>query len=81
MTTITVQELQAHTSDIVRRIGNNSQPLAITDGGEVLAIIASPKFYPSLRRRRTLLPEYAELLAAAPVGNVTADLDMVRGDR
>jgi len=81
VTTITVQELHARTADVVRRIGRSSQPLAITDHGRVVAILAAPDFYRPQPRRRTLLPEYAGLLANPSVGDVIADLDFVRGDR
>jgi hypothetical protein len=47
----------------------------------VVAILAAPDFYRPQPRRRTLLPEYAGLLANPSVGDVIADLDFVRGDR
>ncbi|WP_169809651.1 type II toxin-antitoxin system Phd/YefM family antitoxin [Terrimicrobium sacchariphilum] len=82
MTTISVEELQAHTSDIVRRVVKSSQPIAITDSGEVVAIhTATPNISHSRSRQRTLLPEYAELMASPPTSDVIADLNATRGDR
>lgn len=79
---ITIEELHAQTAEYVRRAGRGRAPLPVTDRGKVVAALVPPNLLPPRRRRRTILPEYAKLLARARVSSsVLDDLDAVRGDR
>ena len=79
---ITIKELHAQTGEHVRRAGRGRAPLSVTDRGKVVAALVPPHLVPPRRRRRTILPEYAKLLARARVSSdVLDDLDAVRGDR
>jgi len=78
---ITIKELHAQTGDHVRRAGRGRTPLAVTDRGRVVAALVPLNLLPQNRRRRTVLPEYAALLARRSSTDVLGDLDAVRGDR
>jgi len=78
---ITIKELHAHTEGHVRRAGRGRTPLAVTDRGRVVAALIPPNLLPQRRRRRTVLPEYAALLARGASTDVLGDLDAVRGER
>lgn len=77
--TITIKELHAHTGAHVRRAAR--APIRVTDRGELVAVLAGPHLVPAARRQRTLLPEYAALLAKKPGRGVLDDLAALRGDR
>lgn len=78
---ITIKELHATTGEHVRRAGNARTPILITDRGEPVAVLANPGLLKARRRQRTLLPEFATLMARAPGRDLADDLDAVRGDR
>jgi antitoxin (DNA-binding transcriptional repressor) of toxin-antitoxin stability system len=78
---ITIKQLHAKTGEEVRRAGRSRDPLVITDRGKVVALLVAPQLLPPRRRQRTLLPEYAKLLAKPWKGDVLADLDAIRGGR
>ena len=78
---ITIKELHAQTGEHVRRAGRGRLPVPVTDRGKVVAALGPPNLLPSGRRRRTVLPEYAALLARRKSNDVLRDLDAVRGDR
>jgi prevent-host-death family protein len=78
---ITIKELHATTGDCVRRAGAGRAPVIVTDRGEAVAVLASPAMLKPRRRRRTLLPEYAAMMARNQSNDVLDDLDSVRGDR
>jgi prevent-host-death family protein len=78
---ITIKELHATTGDCVRRAGAGRTPVVVTDRGEAVAVLASPALLKGRRRRRTLLPEYAAMMARNRSNDVLDDLDSVRGDR
>lgn len=78
---ITIKELHAKTGEQVRKAGKSRTPIAVTDHGKLVAVLASPHHLRPARRQRTLLPEYAALLAKKSKGSVLEDLDTVRGDR
>ena len=79
--TITIKQLHAKTGEAVRRAGRSRRPIAVTDHGKLVAVLAAPHLYRANPRRRTLLPEYARLLRKAPSHDVLDDLNAVRGDR
>ena len=81
MARITIKELHAKTGEAVRKAGKSRQPIAVTDRGKLVAVLASPHLYTGKVRRRTLLPEYAKFLAKHDTNDVLEDLDAVRGDR
>lgn len=81
MVAITIKELHSKTGEQVRKAGESRRPVAVTDRGKLVAVLASPRFYRTLPRRRTLLPEYAALLTSAGGDDVLEDLAAVRGDR
>ncbi|MDD4932842.1 MAG: hypothetical protein PHO89_05175 [Methylacidiphilaceae bacterium] len=81
MATITIKQLHAKTGEEVRKAGKSRKPVAITDHGKLVAMLAAPHLYRSPGRRRVLLPEYAALLAKAGGNDLLDDLDAVRGDR
>ena len=81
MATITIKELHAKTGEEVRKAGKSRQPIAVTDHGKLVAVLAPPHLYRSAARRRVLLPEYAALFGKAGQNDVLDDLDAVRGDR
>ncbi|MEO6245655.1 MAG: hypothetical protein ABIQ12_09475 [Opitutaceae bacterium] len=76
---ITIKQLHARTGPHVRRAARS--PVKVTDRGKLVAVLAGPHLLTTKRRARTLLPEYAALLAKPPSDDVLADLDAVRGDR
>lgn len=79
--TITIKELHAKTGELVRRAGKSRSPIAVTDRGKLVAVIMAPHRYQATSRRRTVLPEYAKLLAKVRSDDVLDDLNAVRGDR
>jgi len=81
MVTITIKELHAKTGEEVRKAGKSLHPVAVTDRGKLVAVLAPPQLCRVTPRRRTLLPEYKAILAKAGAGDVLEDLDAVRGDR
>lgn len=81
MATITIKELHAKTGEEVRRAGKSRNPVAITDHGKLVAVLAAPHLYRPTSRRRVLLPEYAALLKKTGANDVLEDLAAVRGDR
>lgn len=81
MATITIKELHAKTGEEVRKAGKNRKPVAVTDHGKLVAVLAAPHLYRSQPRQRTLLPEYAALLAKTRGNDALDDLDVVRGNR
>ena len=81
MASITIKELHATTGEHVRRAGASRTPIWVTDRGEPVAVLASPSLLRTRRRRRTLLPEFAALMARQPGEDLQADLDAVRGER
>lgn len=81
MPSITIKELHATTGEHVRRAGAARTPVVITDRGEPVAVLANPNLLSKRRRVRTLLPEFAAMMARAPGHDLQDDLDAVRGDR
>ena len=81
MATITIKQLHAKTGEEVRKAGRSRKPVAVTDRGKLVAVLAAPHLYGPTSRRRILLPEYATLLLKAGKGLVLEDLDAVRGNR
>ncbi len=81
MATITIKELHAKTGEEVRKAGKSRKPVAVTDHGKLVAVLAPPHLYRSAVRRRVLLPEYTTLLAKVGENGVLDDLDAVRADR
>lgn len=81
MATITIKELHAKTGEEVRKAGKSRKPVAVTDHGKLVAVLAAPHLYRSSARHRTLLPEYAALLAKPKGDDVLEDLAAVRGER
>ena len=81
MPSITIKELHATTGDLVRRAGSSRVPVLVTDRGRPVAVLANPALLKPRRRKRTLLPEFAALMARKSGNDVLDDLDAVRGDR
>ena len=78
---LTIKELHAKTGEHVRAAGRSRTPVPVTDRGRLVAVLVSPELLPKKRRSRTLIREYAALLAKSQSGNVLEDLDAVRGER
>jgi len=53
----------------------------VTDRGRLVAALIPAQLLPKKRRNRTLIPEYAALLAESRSNDVLEDLDVIRGDR
>jgi prevent-host-death family protein len=81
MAKITIKELHAKTGEAVRKAGKSRQPIAVTNRGKLVAVLAPLHLYTGKTRRRTLLPEYKKLLAKSGAANVLDDLDAMRGYR
>jgi prevent-host-death family protein len=81
VTSITIKELHRLTGESVRRAGASRVPVTVTDRGEPVAVIANPSLLKPRRRKRTLLPEFKDLMAKSPGNDVAEDLDAVRGER
>ena len=78
---ISIKALHDTTGEHVRRSGRSRVPLTITDRGKPVAVLANPALLRPRRRKVTLLPEFEALMARAPGGDLSEDLDAVRGDR
>ena len=78
---ISIKELHAKTGARVRQAGAARSPIQVTDHGRLVAVLASPHLLPPKRARRTLLPEYAALLARHSSTDVLDDLNAIRGSR
>lgn len=78
---ITVKQLHDDTGRSVRRAGAAKRPVAITDRGELVAVLANPSLVRPVTRKRVPLAEYEAMMARAPVDDVQAALDEIRGDR
>jgi antitoxin (DNA-binding transcriptional repressor) of toxin-antitoxin stability system len=77
---ITIKELHATTGEHVRRIGASRSPVIVTDRGQPVAVLANPSLLKPRRRHRTLLPEFAALMAQTPGNDLLDDLNAVRGE-
>lgn len=80
MGSITIKELHATTGEHVRRAGESRTPMVVTDRGQPVAVLANPALLTPRRRTRTLLPEFAAMMARKPGRDLQTDLDTVRGD-
>jgi prevent-host-death family protein len=78
---ITIKELHTKTGEYVRRAGRSRVPIYVTDRGKLVAVLVSPAMLPERRRHRTLIPEYAALLARSRSADVLEDLNAIRSDR
>lgn len=78
---LTIKQLHAQTGVHVRKAGASRAPVIITDRGQPVAALTSPSLLKPRRRQRTLLPEFAALMARRPGHDVLEDLAAVRGDR
>jgi prevent-host-death family protein len=78
---ISIKELHAATGEQVRRAGAGRTPITVTDRGQPVAVLANPSLLPKRRRSRTLLPEFAAMMARQPGNDLQEDLDAIRGDR
>lgn len=81
MGTVTIKELHAKTGEEVRKAGKSRKPVAVTDHGKLVAVLAAPHLCRPSARHRSLLPEYEAFLAKTGRDDVLEDLDAVRGDR
>lgn len=81
MLSITIKKLHETTGEWVRRAGASRLPVLVTDHGKPVAILASPSLFKPKRRKRTLLPEYKNLMAKKPGADLMEDLNAVRGER
>ena len=79
MQSITIKELHQSPDKHVRQAAASHSPVIVTDHGKPVAVLASPAFVKSKRRKRTLLPEFKALMAKAPSGDTLDDLNAVRG--
>jgi len=81
MPTLTIKEIHDNTGPCIMRAGAARRPVAITDCGELVAVLANPSLVQPVSRKRILLPEY-EAIMALPTGNsIQAALDEIRGER
>jgi hypothetical protein len=80
-TVFTIKQLHDDTGRLVRRAGAAKRPIAITDRGEQVAVLANPAFVRLQSRHRVLLPEYEAMMAQPPGNDIQAALDEIRGDR
>ena len=79
---ISIRELHEKTGDLVRRAGASRIPVAVTDRGEVVALLVNVEAMPLRKRtKRVLLPEYVKLIVQGPKSNdVLEDLEVARGE-
>ena len=80
-TVFTIKQLHDDTCRLVRRAGAAKRPIAITDRGEEVAVLANPAFVRPQSRHRVLLPEYEAMMAQPPGNDIQAALDEIRGER
>jgi prevent-host-death family protein len=78
---ISIKELHAKTGELVRRASRSRTPVPVTDRGKLVAALIPVQLLPKKRRNRTLIPEYAALLAKSRSDDVLEDLDATRIDR
>jgi hypothetical protein len=55
--------------------------MPVTDRGKLVALLVSAELLPKKRRSRTLIHEYAALLAKSQSSDVLQDLAAIRGER
>ena len=77
---ISIKELHDKTGELVRRASRSRTPVPVTDRGKLVAALIPAQLLPKKRRNRTLIPEYAALLAKSRSNDVLEDLDTIRGD-
>jgi PHD/YefM family antitoxin component YafN of YafNO toxin-antitoxin module len=78
---LTIKQLHDETGLLVRRAGASRHPVAVTDRGREVAVITNRAQLRPKVRKRTILPEYAAIMAEAPADEVQAALDEDRGTR
>lgn len=78
---LTIKQLHAQTGVHVRKAGASRAPVIITDRGQPVAALTSPALLKTRNRKRTILPEFATMMARRPGRDVHEDLAAVRGDR
>jgi hypothetical protein len=78
---LTIKELHAKTGEHVRAAGRSRRPMPVTDRGKLVALLVSAELLPKKRRSRTLIHEYAALLAKSQSSDVLQDLAAIRGER
>jgi prevent-host-death family protein len=78
---ITIKELHEKTGELVRRASRSRAPVPVTDRGRLVAALIPLQLLAKKRRKRTLIPEYAALLAKSCSNDLLEDLDAIRGDR
>lgn len=80
-TVLTIKQLHDDTGAMVRRAGASGRPVPITDRGQEVAVLVNRSLLRPVKQKRTVLPEYEAMMAAAPGNYIQAALDDIRGDR
>ncbi len=80
-TVLTIKQLHDDTGPLVRRAGNSRHPVPVTDRGQEVAVITNRSQLRPMVRKRTILPEYEAMMAAAPGNDIQAALNEDRGTR
>lgn len=66
-------EFKAKAAQILRDLGDNGEPLVITQNGRPAAVVLSPAAFEGLRERHRLLEGVARGIADANAGRVVDD--------
>ncbi len=78
-TVLTIKQLHDDTGPLIRRAGASLRPVPVTDRGKEVAIITNRSQLRPVARKRTILPEYAAIMAEASNTDIQAALDEDRG--
>ena len=74
---VSVSEFKAKASDWLRRLGDSSEPVVITQNGRAAGVLLAPRAYDELTERIRFLQAIDEGLADAEIDRVTPHEEVV----
>ena len=74
---IPVSDFKAQAAEWLRRLGQNADPVVITQNGKAAGVLLSPAAYDALTERVAFMRSVAAGLADAEAGRVTPHADVV----
>lgn len=74
---VPVSEFKARTAEWLRRLGQDSDPIVITQNGRAAGVLLSPEAYDQLTRRLRFITAVEEGLADVEAGRLTPHEEVV----